>query len=356
MSPVTDPGAVKRQVFVSYAHADDAPMADNSPGWVSQFVDHLQRTVLRQAGGVDIGFWMDHRLEPQRHVSDELRQRIRDSAVILVFLSPGYLASKWCLQEVTDFVAEVGAGGADNRVFLVEVLPTERERWHVALRELSPVALWTQTLARPEPRTKGWPVPDARGDRDYWDEINDLASILARQLRVLGPAASPPASGTLAQLVTPASSPNAVGDVLSIVVHAADDEDEHLVKDAQDMLSELDADPYLAPRLGPNETPAQHRTAVEQLVRSSDGVLVVYGLAPPSWVQTKHAEVRKLVALDRRATLTGLLEGPPAPKLAHGLPSRGLMVLDCRAGVHKDELGRFVRALLEQRAANANHV
>ena len=342
-----DPSVVRRQVFISYAHADDLSMDTDLAGWVSQFVDKLARTIARQPSGGAVKFWMDHRLEPQREVDDELRRQIRESAVILAFMSPRYLESDWCSKEMNTFVAEVGGGHANARVFLVEVLPTERDRWHPALLDLSPVPLWTSELTRPLPRTLGWPVADPRSDRDYWGHVNDLATVLAEQLRLLEPPPPPPPP-------PPSDAPPppvATDGVLSIVVHAADDEDRELVDNTQAMLGELDVDAYLAPAVSPGQSPADHRAAVEQLLRGSQGVLVVYGAAPPSWVQSKHAEVRKLLAMERRGTWAGLLEGPPVPKLPHGLPPRGLIVLDCRQGLRKDELGRFVQALRQQVAA-----
>lgn len=359
---------VKHQVFVSYAHADNLPMDDDVPGWVSLFVDKLKRTVARQAGGAAAEFWMDHRLEPQRRVDDELRRRIHESAVILAFVSPRYLESGWCKKEMTTFVEEVGGGVSADRVFLIEVLPTEREAWHGAVRDLSPVKLWADSLTHPEPKTKGWPMPDPRGDRDYWDDVNYLASVLARQLKSLDPAAgsataeaggkgTPPLPPSLPPLAPAAPTPEPVANgPLNIVIHAADDEDPRLVDVTQALLGDLDADAYLAPASSPGQTPAQHRAAVEQLLRGSHGVLVVYGTAPPSWVQSKHTEVRKLLAIERRGTWAGLLEGPPEPKLPHGLPPRGLMVLDCRKGPHKDELNRFVQALRQQSAGSPGHV
>ena len=357
--------AVTRQVFVSYAHADNLPMDVDLPGWVSQFVERLKKAVVRHAGGANVTFWMDHRLEPQREVDDELCQRIRESAVILAFISPRYLESKWCCKEMDTFVAEVGGGKSSNRVFIVEVLNTKRESWHAALRGLSPVALWRETLVRSEPFTLGWPVPDPRADRDYWNSMSDLASVLSRQLDSLGlthsavpPSPTATSADTADQLDDEPGSalPEVSAGLLNVVLHAADDEDQKLISATQKLLGDLDVDAYVAPGLAAGESPAHHRAAVEQLLRSSDGVLVVYGATPPTWVQAKHAEVRRLLALERRGTYTGLLEGPPEPKLAHGLPPRGLMVLDCRQGARMDELSRFVRALRQQRESGSGNV
>lgn len=76
---------------------------------------------------------------------DELHRRIVDSHVFLAFLSPAYLESSWCAQEMDTFVHLVGQGSGADRVFLVEIRPTESMDWHAGVRDfstdLSPIEL-----------------------------------------------------------------------------------------------------------------------------------------------------------------------------------------------------------------------
>jgi hypothetical protein len=196
---------------------------------------------------------MDHRLEPQRRVDDELTKRLRGSVVILSLISPRYFEPEWCRKEMDTFVTEVGGGVSTDRIFMVEVLPTERENWHAAVRDLSPVKLWQSGLTNPEPKTLGWPVPNVRADREY-----------------------------------------------------------------------------LAPTMASGQNPAEFRQQFDAQLKSSHGVIVIYGTAPPNWVQAKYGDVRKVLALHRKGTWAGLMVAPPDPKAPHGLPLRSLMVLDCK--------------------------
>ena len=84
------------QIFISYAHADNQPLEKESLGWVSNFVSKLAIAIPTKEGGSEVECWMDHRLEPQRAVDDELRKRISESTCILAFMSPRYLNSEWC--------------------------------------------------------------------------------------------------------------------------------------------------------------------------------------------------------------------------------------------------------------------
>jgi TIR domain len=337
---------VSRQVFISYAHADNLPMDEKAPGWVSDFVDKLQRAMARQSGGGAIEFWMDHRLEPQRRVDEELCRRIRESAVILAVMSPRYLESVWCQREMATFVQEVGGGVSADRVFMVELLPTERSRWHPEVQDLTAVKFWHAGLTQPEPQTLGWPLPDVKGDRDYWGEVNTLATRLARQLQTLPvdlPPA-PPATATPAAVAAPAPVTSPPDGPLTLLI-STESADEPLATEAQTLLAELDADAYLHTPPAENEPPADYRANFERQLHDSHGVIVVYGQAPRTWVQAKFGEIRKVLALARKGTWAGLLEGPPEPKATHGLPPRNLMVLDCKQGVNKEQLHRFLQAL-----------
>ncbi len=354
------PQAVKRQVFVSYAHADNKSMGEGSPGWVSSFVDKLKKSIAQRAGGSKVEIWMDHGLEPQRCVNDALHRAIRESAVLLAFMSPQYIESTWCRQEMAAFVKEVGKGKPDDRIFLVEILPTPRDSWHRAARNLSPVQLWSRNLPRLEAKPKGWPVPNPQGDQEYWNDINYLADVLAAQLATFGASggefavARDAVGGTT--LLSPVA-PSAVDHVeplvdgpLKIVIHAAPEEDPQLATAAQALLGELGVYGYMAPAPGDRQTPAQHRAAVMEQLQGSHAVLLVYGSAPPSWVQATHSEIGKVLAINRRGTWSGLIEGPPESKPPHGLPPLGLMVLDWRTGPNKRELGRFMQKLRRQRS------
>lgn len=319
------------QVFISYAHADNQAFDEEMKGWVTIFVDNLQKAIGMKPGGGQVDCWMDHRLEPQRSVDDALRRRIRESACIVAFMSPRYLESEWCQLEMDTFVKLVGGGGANDRVFLVEVLETDRNAWHPGIRSITVVKFWHKGIDQPEPMALGWPVPNPKSDRAYWRELNRLASILARQIRVL--LAKPPVSS------------------LRVMINA-DKPDRDLGKQAQGILGGLEIDATLAAEPLSTQLPAEYRQQLEALLDNSHGVIIVYGAAPPSWVQVQHSLVCKVLALRRKDVWEALLDGPPAEKPDHGLPDRNLMVLDCRYGLSSDPLKRFVEKL----RAGADHV
>lgn len=331
-------------VFVSYAHADDEPFEPDADGWVTRFVANLEKSVRMQRGGKRVSLWMDHRLEPQRHV-DELRRRIAESRVFLAFLSPGYLESPWCVQELDTFVSLVGLGSGADRVFLIEVRPTERSDWHAGVRDLIAIPFWHQRFSAPVAMPLGFPLPNPRGDAQYWEQINFLADALVRQIDRLPPAvpivaAAPPSMSS----ITSAATQPATDGELRIVINA-DAADAELGRKAQAVFDDLDVYATLAPAPLPTQPPAEYRRALETQLRDSHGVLIVYGSAPPTWVQAQHGFARRVLATERKGCWSALLDGPPADKPDHGLPARNLMMLDCRNGLHPEPLRAFVQTL-----------
>ena len=156
---------------------------------MTNFVDHLQKAVGMRPGGGQVACWMDYRLEPQRAVDATLRNRIVASKCIVAFLSPRYLESEWCRKEMATFVELVGGGTANDRVFLVELLPTEREQWDPGIRSITAMKFWGSSLDQPEPIILGWPIPNPKADRPYWTGLNKLADILAKQILSILPEA-----------------------------------------------------------------------------------------------------------------------------------------------------------------------
>jgi hypothetical protein len=165
------------EVFVSYAHADDQPFAEGVPGWVTAFADRLKKSLGMRRGGSRVEVWMDHRLEPQRQVDTALHERVGRADCFVAILSPRYLESKWCRMEIEAFVN--AAGGDSERVFLVELAPTQREEWPSGIARISTMQFWAQAFDDPAPIPLGWPVADPAADRPYWRALNELSHFIA---------------------------------------------------------------------------------------------------------------------------------------------------------------------------------
>lgn len=486
-------------IFISYAHADDQVLAEGASGWVTALADRLQKSLAMKPGGAAIKVWMDHRLEPNKRVDPALAHRVGAADVFVAVLSPRYLESPWCRDEIEGFAARHGA--AAERVFLVEMAPTDRSDWPATIHDISTLCFWAQAFDDPAAMPLGWPAPDPAGDRPYWRALNELAHFISDRLRAAsagaGMAAAParqrvwiadptdhvldvwerlaaalrqqgaevlpsnPGSypttseadwraaldadlasadllvqlfgphpgrkpawndspyshlmasaaaqaarargiawlpwrasdvqldslpegahrqwltgavagggeallsevlARLKSLSAPAAAPvppalaaspttGDAGAPLSICVQA-DGTDRGVGEQVRDLLFGLGVDASLAPLPQPAQAPAQWRQDYEDMLKESNGLLIVYGASPASWVQAQVQAARKTLARVRRGTWGALLDGPPGTQPDHGVRSHGVELLDCRAGLSPEPLRRFIDSLRAGAAAD----
>lgn len=482
------------KVFVSYTRADDAVFVPDTQGWVTSFADHLQKALTMQEGGRGIRIWIDHGLAPQQSLDVALPQQLREAAAFLAMLSPGYISSSWCPQELAWFIQSRG-GGTDERVFMAELRPTPglREQLHPATHGLVPSVFWEHPSHQKSAHTLGWPVA-GKEDRAYWRQLCELAHSLAERLRadaqacaapqrpkvwiapttddvhprweelaaalrqagyevlptsevedarseaelrealrpaldeaavlvqLLGaapgrvrgslgaplhqclhplmreaaqrrtlpmwvwrpPELQPPTvadaahrqllTGTtacgfqefigLVQQAVPKAPPppteprdataTALGESTEVptVCLTADAVDHPLSETVADVLADLGAMVVTPTAVADHADPSAWRQHNDALMSEADGLLLLYGQAPASWVQSQLLAARKTLSLRRSRTRLSLLDAPPPqkPPAAWRLPN--LLTLDCRQGLQREPLARFV----DQLRAGGRHV
>lgn len=160
-------------VFVSYARVDDNPVQGIAVGWVSQLVDTLENILAQEVGRSDkFGIWMD--VKERVRMTPEILRRVERSAIFLMILSPGFLQSTWCRDELGCFMKTLGSRSDDGltRIFIVE--KTSRGvRRPPQLDDRVSYRLWYKDR-HGRIRTRGLPLfrPE---DIDYYNTIQDIA-------------------------------------------------------------------------------------------------------------------------------------------------------------------------------------
>jgi hypothetical protein len=124
--------------FVSYSHGvigaeSDTPLRD----WTLELVRRLEADIRAvDTEFDDLVVWRDLHIDPTIHVTDELRGKVRTSGILLIMMSPRYLTSAWCKDELEWFRQQVQDRERDHgRVFVVRVLRTDENRWPEFLRD-----------------------------------------------------------------------------------------------------------------------------------------------------------------------------------------------------------------------------
>lgn len=119
-------------VFVSYAHADnEGPHGDRIGGWVAALAAELQLEINRRLvlPKDTVKVFTDYDLPTNKPITPELLARVRGAAVLLVVMSPYYLASDWCMRERNAFLDVARDRIADGRVFIVKYLNVDHRKW-----------------------------------------------------------------------------------------------------------------------------------------------------------------------------------------------------------------------------------
>jgi len=180
----------EQDIFISYAHVDDVPFfggvdPDQSAGWVTRLVRHLENFLAQQIGRLELfSLWKDdHNLRGNDAITPEIAAELERTAIFVAILSPGYLASRWCRDEARLFT-ERFAGDLAGRIFVIEkallgdnvVVPQE-------FADLRGYRFWYVDQNK-QSRTFAMPMPQ-QGEIQYFRQVDDLARDIHRKLEVM---------------------------------------------------------------------------------------------------------------------------------------------------------------------------
>lgn len=187
----------QNDIFVSYAHVDDDPAIGNE-GWVTTLVRKLQKCLAQKLGRDAAKIWMDYQLRTNDQVTPALIHAIDESALLLVILSPGYIASPWCQQEAAAFrevLRKRKASGHASRIFVVERDKVDRTEWPQDFEQLRSISFWEEDKLKNTCMILGEPQPDP-AQKAYWAQVHALCSDLKTELKELSASQTPSAAQT----------------------------------------------------------------------------------------------------------------------------------------------------------------
>jgi hypothetical protein len=80
--------------------------------------------------------WDDRSIDPTAALTDELRNTVEKSCLLLIVMSPRYMASAWCTDELTWFEQQFAERrNGLGRVFIVRAVSTDRNKWPGFLKD-----------------------------------------------------------------------------------------------------------------------------------------------------------------------------------------------------------------------------
>ncbi len=114
----------KDDIFISYAHIDNQPLAEGLRGWVEILHERL-KIRLGQLLGEEASIWRDRKLQGNDVFADALVEKISNVAILVSVLTPRYVKSEWCLKELEEFCKRANGGaGAGSKLPVFKVVKT----------------------------------------------------------------------------------------------------------------------------------------------------------------------------------------------------------------------------------------
>ena len=178
----------RHDVFVSYAHGDNLPVAGADIGFVSQLVADLRTEIGRKVGKT-LDIWWDHsNITGNTPVTPEILAAAGDCATIVIVASPAYLKSQWCDRERTAFLRMLEGRQSGSRcpIFVVMIEPIKQDRLPSTLRDLTGYEFYRQIGASGSTRPLRADFPSDRAD--YYGLLCQLAQNISDHLDTLSSA------------------------------------------------------------------------------------------------------------------------------------------------------------------------
>ena len=177
--------AEANDIFISYAWADNEPPSGATAPedrWVWQFERALS-AALRSKLGTPSQVWIDRRaMRINDLVPAVLTEELQRSRLLLVLMSPSWRSSTWCRQELETFLEQHRGTPTQEGVFVVEIEPVAREKWHERIRALGAFQFYKPLSKGTGTVRLGHPLPNPLQDRDFYNDIVAVAHDIATAL------------------------------------------------------------------------------------------------------------------------------------------------------------------------------
>ncbi len=163
-------------IFISYAHLDNATFPGQGDGWIKQFYENLNLMLAKRFGrmGMVKIWWDSKKLDGSVLFDDSIADGIKKSAIMICLNSSSYEASKYCKLELETFYNTV----KDDKVGLN--VGNRSRVIHVLLNNV-PYQKWPVELSG----TSGFPFHDASEADDFGDCVDTTSKAFRNEMRNL---------------------------------------------------------------------------------------------------------------------------------------------------------------------------
>ncbi len=178
----------EHDVFVSYSHGDPHGKGTSVlKSWTSGLLNELEEHILAiDPEFEELAIWRDEKLDPTQLLTPELKARVKSSAILFIVMSPHYLKSRWCGDELSWFKEQIQDRARDpERVFIIRAVRTDTGKWPDFLRDERGFAPLGFAFHHPENDAPFcWAGSDAER-KEYLQCLGTLRTTLMKRLREL---------------------------------------------------------------------------------------------------------------------------------------------------------------------------
>jgi len=176
----------EQDLFISYTHLDNE-MLPPAEGWITILQSLLQIRVGHYLGAAP-SIWRDPKIRRNDYFDDVIHTQLAKIAALIAVVSPRYLLSKSCADELKAFCqfAEKSSGirvGDSARLFPVIKTHVPLEDLPEEFRPLLPYEFFVHDKQSGRPKELAWYRPEANAA--FIDKLDDLAWDIAQLLLLL---------------------------------------------------------------------------------------------------------------------------------------------------------------------------
>lgn len=168
----------ENDIFISYAHIDNQTFTEGQVGWISDFHKFLEIR-LTQLRGEQVRILRDLKLQGNDCINGEIVAQLPTIALLVSILSPRYVKSTYCVQELQEFcncgneTGGIRVTGHKSRIFKVIKTPVPPEQQPQELQTLLGYEFYEiDQEGRPHEFNKMF---GSNWEIKYWAKLNDLA-------------------------------------------------------------------------------------------------------------------------------------------------------------------------------------
>ena len=213
----------EHDVFVSFSHGDPrgtgkSPLKE----WTFELLSELESDILSiDPEFSELDIWRDKMLDPTVMLTPELKAKVKSSGILFIVMSPHYLKSRWCSDELTWFRKQIQDRAQDpERVFIIRAVRTDESKWPGFLRDERGFAPKGFSFHDPQSDTPYcWAGSRVNYD-DYVKCLGTLRTTLTERLRKLRDRTQKRADMQAAHAELQARPPSTGGGAPRIYLHA----------------------------------------------------------------------------------------------------------------------------------------